>query len=64
MFDINLEKHKFLGALIFLTKLPLPLIKIDESEINISRAFWAFPIIGFVFGLISGGIILFFYYAK
>ena len=51
-----------LGALIFLTKLPLPLINIDESEINISRAFWAFPIIGFAFGVISGGIILFFYY--
>ena len=48
-----------LGALIFLTKLPLPLINIDESEINISRAFWAFPIIGFAFGLTSGGIILF-----
>ena len=43
-----------IGSLIFLTKIPLPWINVLESEINISRAFWAFPIIGMVFGMISG----------
>ena len=47
------------GALIFLTRIPLPWINISDDSTNISRAFWAFPIIGLIFGLLSGLVMIF-----
>lgn len=48
---------QFLLALSFLTRLPVPK-SMDLGRMTLSRAAWAFPLVGIIIGLLSGGIYL------
>ena len=50
MFDINLEKHKFLGALIFFTIIRVPKSWYNEKLLNVGQnnSLRYFPLIGVI----------------
>ena len=50
-----------LSAVMVLSKIPVPWEKISDDPPEFNRSFWAFPIAGFILGLISGIVFLFFY---
>ena len=50
-----------LSAVMVLSKIPVPWEKISDDPPEFNRSFWAFPIAGFILGLISGMVFLFFY---
>jgi adenosylcobinamide-GDP ribazoletransferase len=49
-------RDEFLGALAFLTRLPVRRVAAAETpEPNLAAASWAFPLVGVVIGIIGGG---------
>ena len=53
-----------LSALMFLSKIPIPWDKISETPPDFNRSFWAFPLVGFILGIISGLLFLILFYIK
>ena len=51
-----------LSALMLLSVIPIAWDKISETPPEFERSFWAFPIVGFILGFISGVIFLISYY--
>jgi len=51
-----------LSALMVLSVIPIAWDKISETPPEFERSFWAFPIVGFILGFISGVIFLISYY--
>ena len=51
-----------LSALMVLSVIPIPWDKVSETPPEFERSFWAFPIVGFILGFISGIIFLISYY--
>ena len=51
-----------LSALMFLSKIPIPWDKISETPPDFNRSFWAFPLVGFILGIISGLLFLILFY--
>jgi adenosylcobinamide-GDP ribazoletransferase len=50
-------RNEFLGALAFLTRLPVRPVVADSAaaELNLAAASWAFPLVGIAIGIIGGG---------